>query len=173
MNRLITGVFKRSLGIEDFRFGKLSMARSPSDGRQLIVLVDLDHEKAVEVLKLIEENPLPQGVKIFTCDSLPTLVQDRSERSYSSGGGGRSYGSGGGRSSYQGGGGRSYGGGGGSSRSSYQGGGGGDRGGSSYGSGGGGSYQGAGGGGGGRSYSRDSSSSNSGGGSGKSWQRST
>ena len=76
----------------------MSMGRHPSDGRQLIALVDLDFDKAVEVLKLIEGNPLPQGLKIFTCESLPALVQDRSERdsSYGRGGGGSSYGRGGG-----------------------------------------------------------------------------
>lgn len=108
--KLITGVLHRSLGLEDMKFGKMTMARGPN--RNLCVLVDMPTEQAMEVLEMVENTKLPQGVTLVPCEVLPPLISERSDR----------YGGGGSSSRYGGGGGGGYSGGG---RGGYSGGGGG------------------------------------------------
>lgn len=66
------------------------------DGRpNLNLLLDVSYEVGVEVLTRLgsrsedgeESFQLPAGVKVTRCETLPTLVQDRSEFSYGSSGG--------------------------------------------------------------------------------------
>ena len=132
--RLSAGLFRRSLGMDDFKFGRMSMARLEGDPN-LVLLLDVDYEVGLAVLERLQgaegdgaegeqgsgetdsssnresgrvRAQLPSGVRVTRCETLPALVQDRSERpaysSYgSSGGGGGGYrgtgGYGGGRSS--------------------------------------------------------------------------
>lgn len=102
--RLVTGVFRRHLELDEFRFGKMSLARSAahlgSEERRdyykgkgnLDVLVDLDYDTAQQVMRVVKERGLPQGVRIDVCKVLPELVQDPT---VSFGGGGRGRGGGG------------------------------------------------------------------------------
>ena len=71
------------------------------EGRpNLNLLLDVSYEVGVEVLSRLgstsedgeESFQLPAGVKVTRCETLPALVQDRSESSY--GGGDRSWGAG-------------------------------------------------------------------------------
>eukprot|EP01038_Epipyxis_sp_PR26KG_P009150 gene9150-12341_t len=108
--RLIAGVLRGVLNLQDVRFGKTSMARGVD--KNIIALVDFNKDRAYEILEEIEKTELPVGISFKICDTLPPLIVDRSERpSYSSsssggysGGGYRGGGGGGGGS------GRSYGG---------------------------------------------------------------
>jgi hypothetical protein len=152
--KLTAGVLRRSLDIEDIKFGKTSLARVAADpGRpeslgssSVCCLIDVPAQQGQKVLEMLETVTLPAGVNLEACKTLPELIRDptdRYSRDYRGGGGG-----GGGRR--YGGSGRSYGGGGGGGGRRYDGGGGGR----SYG--GGGRDRGGGGGygGGGRSYDR-------------------
>lgn len=95
--KLITGVLHRSLGLEDIKFGKMTMARGAN--KNLCVLVDMPFDQATEVLDMLETTKLPQGVNLAPCESLPNLIAERSDRSPSDrfGGGSRYGGGGGGR----------------------------------------------------------------------------
>ena len=153
--RLVNGILRKSLDIDDAKFGKMSMARGAD--RNLCLLVDFTAQQANDILFALEDaQGLPGGVAITECTALPPLVQER--RSEYGGGGGGGYRGGGGYNNRYGGGGRGGGGGGGGGGDRY----GGDR----RGGGGGGGYSGGGG-------RREWSSGSSGGqySSGKSYER--
>ena len=95
--KLINGILKRSCGIMDVRFGKMSMGRGTD--RNLCALVDFPYDQGVEILEALADAVLPQGVGIKQCEQLPQLVQERgsySRDSYGGGGGGGGGGRGGG-----------------------------------------------------------------------------
>ena len=75
--RLVNGILRRSLGVEDAKFGKISMARS-STRNNLCVLVDFTCEQADTILSALndDEVKIPGGVKIHECHQLPPLVQE-------------------------------------------------------------------------------------------------
>jgi hypothetical protein len=112
----LAGVFKKSLNLENIKFGKTSLGRIERS-KNFCALIDMDSEKALEILTLISKSQLPSGIVIKECDALPSsLVDEQQQRSSSS----SSYyqrDNGGGRSRSYGGGGSSYGGSSGSGRS--------------------------------------------------------
>ena len=97
--KLAAGVLRRSLEIEDIKFGKTSIGKLPD--QSMCCLIDLKSEQGSEIMKMLEDVKLPQGVKLKPCSVLPPIMRDPSERSWQAGGGG-----GGSRGSYGGGGSR-------------------------------------------------------------------
>jgi ATP-dependent RNA helicase DDX21 len=76
--RLVTGVLHRSLGLEDIRFGRMTMARTPT--RSLCCLFDMPSSQAHEVLEMLKSTKLPGGVTLVQCEALPLLVSERMDR---------------------------------------------------------------------------------------------
>lgn len=83
--KLITGILYRTLGLDDIRFGKMTLARGPS--RNLCCLIDVPAELGHEVLSMLQTTKLPSGVTIAQCETLPQLISDSPSRY----GGDRSY----------------------------------------------------------------------------------
>ena len=118
--KLTAGVLRRSLDIEDIKFGKTSLAKvagGPGTGERSLgsssvcCLIDVPAQQGQKVLEMLDSVTLPAGVNLEACKTLPELIRDPSDRYHQDyrGGGGRRYG-GGGRN--YGGGGRRYDGGG-------------------------------------------------------------
>ena len=76
--KLITGILYRTLGLDDIRFGKMTLARGAN--RNLCCLVDVSAELGHEVLTMLEATKLPSGVSIAQCETLPQLISDTSSR---------------------------------------------------------------------------------------------
>ncbi len=94
--KLFAGVLKRTLDMDNVKFGKTVMAKDKN--RQMIALIDVPYESGRDIMQKLQTVSLPQGVNIQPCESLPSVViSDRPEytsygndnyRSSSSGGGG-------------------------------------------------------------------------------------
>lgn len=96
--KLTAGVLKRSLSINNIRFGKTSLAKTNKDGTEgenlgggaVCCLLDVPVQQGSEIVKLLDVISLPPGVIMQACKTLPQLIQDPTNRRFD--GGGRSYG---------------------------------------------------------------------------------
>jgi ATP-dependent RNA helicase DDX21 len=157
--RLTAGVLRRSLDLEDIKFGKTALAKEAEGAAATFCLIDVPAAQGSVILQKLQNVVLPAGVVLEACKSLPYLIPNERDRQYGDrDGGGRGRGGGG---YNRGGGGYRGGGGGGGYGRGGGGGGGGDR------RGGGGGYNRDRGGGGGGGYDRDGG----GGGGGRSYER--
>ena len=93
LRRLVAGVLRRSLEIDDVQFSKTALARTPD--RQIVCLVDMKYERGASILAQLSSTKLPQGVNIKQCEVLPMLIPDR-DRGYEDRRGGGGYRGGGG-----------------------------------------------------------------------------
>ena len=63
---------KRSLGIEDVKFGKVSVGRT--EQRIPCLVVDLPEDISMNIVHSLESTKLPQGLSIQRCEVLPHIA---------------------------------------------------------------------------------------------------